>query len=87
VEITIILNVTVLMVAAALFWAGRPVHVAAEPSDGEINTAFADADIKWRLAKLGSIPISGDAKQFALWLASETNRWRKIIEQSGATEN
>ena len=40
-----------------------------------------------RLGELGALPISGNATQFAAMLASETERWRRIVEQSGATKN
>jgi tripartite-type tricarboxylate transporter receptor subunit TctC len=49
----------------------------------EINAALADPTIKQRLAELGAIPIHGDAKEFAAMLATETGRWRKVVEMSG----
>jgi tripartite-type tricarboxylate transporter receptor subunit TctC len=53
----------------------------------EINAALADAKIAQRLDELGSIPISGNAEQFAAMLAAETERWRKIVEKSSAKTN
>ena len=50
----------------------------------EINAALADAKIAQRLGELGSIPISGNAEQFAAMFAAETDRWRKIVEKSSA---
>jgi tripartite-type tricarboxylate transporter receptor subunit TctC len=49
----------------------------------EINAALADPAIKRRLGELGAIPIAGDAREFAAMLATETARWRKVVEMSG----
>src|SRR3984957_12165291 len=49
----------------------------------EINAALADPTIKQRLGELGAIPIRGDATEFAAMLATETQRWRKMVEMSG----
>jgi tripartite-type tricarboxylate transporter receptor subunit TctC len=49
----------------------------------EINLALADPAIKQRLAELGAIPLGGNAEQFAAMLATETERWRKVVEMSG----
>jgi tripartite-type tricarboxylate transporter receptor subunit TctC len=49
----------------------------------EINAALADPTIKARFGELGAIPITGDAGQFGAMLATETERWRKVVEMSG----
>jgi len=49
----------------------------------EINAAFDDPLIKQRFAELGAIPITGSASRFGAMLATETGRWRKIVELSG----
>jgi tripartite-type tricarboxylate transporter receptor subunit TctC len=49
----------------------------------EINAALADPTIKARFGELGAIPITGDAGQFGAMLATETERWRKVVEISG----
>jgi tripartite-type tricarboxylate transporter receptor subunit TctC len=49
----------------------------------EINAALADPTIKQRLGELGAIPITGNAKEFGAMLATETERWRKVVEMSG----
>jgi tripartite-type tricarboxylate transporter receptor subunit TctC len=49
----------------------------------EINAALADPTIKQRLGDLGAIPITGNAREFAVMLTTETNRWRKAVEMSG----
>jgi tripartite-type tricarboxylate transporter receptor subunit TctC len=49
----------------------------------EINAALADPVIKKRLDELGAVPIAGNASQFGVMLAIETERWRKVVELSG----
>jgi tripartite-type tricarboxylate transporter receptor subunit TctC len=49
----------------------------------EINTALEDPLIKRRLLELGIDPLTGSASQFGELLTAETERWRKIVEQSG----
>ena len=49
----------------------------------EINTALADPLIRHRLLELGIDPLTGSASQFGELLTAETERWRKIVEQSG----
>ncbi len=74
----------------SFYGAGAPRGTSTEIIDrlnGEINAALDDPMIKERLGELGALPISGNATQFAAMLASETERWRKIVEQSGATKN
>lgn len=75
---------------SSFYGAGAPRGTSAEVIDllnREINDALGDPMIKERLGELGALPISGSATQFAAMLASETERWRKIVEQSGATKN
>jgi tripartite-type tricarboxylate transporter receptor subunit TctC len=49
----------------------------------EIDAALADPTIRQRLGELGAIPITGNAKDFGAMLATETQRWRKVVEMSG----
>jgi tripartite-type tricarboxylate transporter receptor subunit TctC len=49
----------------------------------EINAALADPTIKQRIGELGAIPITGNAREFAAMLTTETERWRKVVEMSG----
>jgi tripartite-type tricarboxylate transporter receptor subunit TctC len=49
----------------------------------EINAALVNPAIKARLDELGAVAIAGDARQFGAMLASETERWRKVVEISG----
>jgi tripartite-type tricarboxylate transporter receptor subunit TctC len=50
----------------------------------EINAALADGAIKQRIADLGAIEITGNASEFSAMLTGETERWRKVVELSGA---
>ena len=49
----------------------------------EIDAAFDDSLIKRRFAELGATPITGSASRFGELMASETERWRKVVELSG----
>jgi tripartite-type tricarboxylate transporter receptor subunit TctC len=53
----------------------------------EINLALGDPQIKQQFDDLGAIPITGNATQFAAMLAAEIDRWRKIVEASGAKKD
>ncbi len=48
----------------------------------EINTALEDPLVRRRLLELGIDPLTGNASQFGELLSAETERWRKIVEQS-----
>ena len=79
-----------LTMSSSFYGVGAPRGTPSEIIDllnREINAALADAKIAQRLGELGSIPISGNAEQFAAMLAAETDRWRKIVEKSGAKTN
>jgi tripartite-type tricarboxylate transporter receptor subunit TctC len=65
---------------------GTPRHVV-ELLNREINAAIADPGIRRALTDLGALPISGNAEEFAAMLAAETERWRKVVEMSGARAN
>ena len=49
----------------------------------EIDDAFDEPLIKQRFAELGATPITGSAGRFGEMMASETERWRKVVELSG----
>jgi tripartite-type tricarboxylate transporter receptor subunit TctC len=52
--------------------------------NSEINAALADPTIAQRITELGAIPLRGNATEFGAMLATETERWRKVVELSGA---
>jgi tripartite-type tricarboxylate transporter receptor subunit TctC len=49
----------------------------------EINAGFDEPLIKQRFAELGAVPVIGNASRFGEMLATETERWRKVVELSG----
>jgi tripartite-type tricarboxylate transporter receptor subunit TctC len=65
---------------------GTPAHIVAL-LNREINAALADPAIARALTDLGARPITGSAAEFAAMLAVETERWRKVVEISGARAN
>ena len=58
--------------------AGVPREVI-EKVNAQVNLALADPAIKKRLAELGSIPSPGTPERFASYVASETEKWGKVI--------
>lgn len=50
----------------------------------EIDAALSDTEIKRRIAELGALVLHGNADEFGAMLATETERWRKVVELSGA---
>ena len=49
----------------------------------EINAGFDEPLIKQRFAELGAVPVTGNASRFGEMLATETERWRKVVELAG----
>jgi tripartite-type tricarboxylate transporter receptor subunit TctC len=62
---------------------GTPADVV-EKLNKEINLALADARIKARFAEMGSPPIHGSPSDFAKVIATDTEKWAKVIKFSGA---
>ncbi len=50
-----------------------------------INEALADPKIKARLADLGGASMGGTPADFGKIVASETEKWKKVVELSGAS--
>src|SRR5262249_5084966 len=48
-----------------------------------INAALADPNIIARLADIGGAPMPGTPADFGKIVASETEKWRKVVEFSG----
>ena len=46
----------------------------------EINAALADPKMKARLADLGAVPMSMTPAEFGKFIASETDKWGKVIQ-------
>ena len=50
-----------------------------------MNDALADPKIKARLAELGGATMGGTPADFGNIIASETEKWKKVVELSGAS--
>ena len=72
--------------ASAIFGVGSPRNTPAEIVDKlnrEINSGLADPKIKARLAEIGGIVVPGSAADFGKLIASETEKWAKVIKFAG----
>ena len=49
----------------------------------EINAGLADADFKAKLAKLGGQPLPGTPADWGKFIASETDKWGKVVREAG----
>jgi tripartite-type tricarboxylate transporter receptor subunit TctC len=49
----------------------------------EINAVLADAKLKARLVELGGQPAPGTPADFGKFIASETDKWGKVVRQAG----
>ncbi len=68
--------------AISLFGIGTPRNTPADIVDTlnkAINTALADAKIEARIADLGGMVLTGSPADFRALLASETEKWGKVI--------
>ena len=63
---------------------GTPPEII-EKLNKEINAALADPKMKARLAELGGIMIPGTPADFGKLVASETDKWAKVIKTGGVT--
>jgi tripartite-type tricarboxylate transporter receptor subunit TctC len=73
--------------ASAWYGLGAPRGIASDIVDklnDEVNAGLADAKVKGRFAELGGIPLPGSPGDFARLIADETEKWAKVVKQSGA---
>jgi tripartite-type tricarboxylate transporter receptor subunit TctC len=49
-----------------------------------VNRALADPKMRERLAELGGTPIAGTPEDFGDVIKSETEKWAKVVNASGA---
>jgi tripartite-type tricarboxylate transporter receptor subunit TctC len=74
--------------ASAWFGAGAPKGTpsyAIARLNREINAGLNDPALKARLADLGGVPIPGTPEQFWALHRAETEKWAKVVKQSGAS--
>ena len=73
--------------ASALQGVGAPKETPAEIVDKlnkEINAGLVDPKLKARFADLGAAVFPGSSSDFAKFIATETEKWAKVIKFSGA---
>ena len=73
--------------ASAWFGMGAPKNTPRhiiERLNREINAALQDPEMQKKLADLGGTPIPGTPEDFGKVIAAETEKWRKVVEFSGA---
>ena len=63
--------------------AGTPEAILAR-LNGEANRIMQRSDVKERFASLGADPVGGTAADLARHIAAETEKWRKVVQVSGA---
>ena len=63
--------------------AGTP-DAAIARLNGEANRIMQRGDVKERFASLGADPVGGTAADLARHIAAETEKWRKVVQVSGA---
>ena len=68
--------------ASAFFGLSAPKGTPREIVDlvnREVNLALKDPDILAKLKNLGGIPIAGTPEEFGKIVASETDKWEKVV--------
>jgi tripartite-type tricarboxylate transporter receptor subunit TctC len=71
--------------ASAWYGIGAPAGTPAEiitRLNTEINAGLADATLKPRLIDLGSVPFAQSPAEFGRHLATETEKWGKVIHEA-----
>ncbi len=63
--------------------AGTPEAIVAR-LNGEANRIMQQREVKERFASLGADPVGGTAAELARHIAAETEKWRKVVQVSGA---
>jgi tripartite-type tricarboxylate transporter receptor subunit TctC len=61
-----------------------PVEIV-EKLNKEINAALGDSRITARLVDLGAMPLLGSRADFANLIATETEKWGKVVKFAGIT--
>jgi len=72
--------------ASVWFGVGAPRNTPSDIIDQlnkEMNAAFADPNMKERIAQLGGTPLEGSPTNFAKFIAEETEKWGKVVKFAG----
>jgi tripartite-type tricarboxylate transporter receptor subunit TctC len=73
--------------ASAWFGMGAPKNTPKEiieKLNGEINAILAEPEMKTRIGELGGIPMIGSPAEFGQVIATETEKWEKVVKFAGA---
>jgi len=73
--------------ASAWFGVGAPKgtpNEVVEKLNKEINEILVEPAMRARLAELGGVPMVGSPEDFGKVVQSETDKWKKVVEFSGA---
>jgi tripartite-type tricarboxylate transporter receptor subunit TctC len=65
---------------------GAPANTPPEIIDKlnkEVNAGLADTQLKARIADLGAAPFMGSPGGFGKFIATETEKWGKVIRAAG----
>jgi tripartite-type tricarboxylate transporter receptor subunit TctC len=76
--------------ASAVTGIGAPKNTSAgivATLNKEINAAFADPQMKARLAHTGGTPLAGSPTDFGRVMAGEIEKWAKVVKFSRAKPN
>ena len=72
--------------ASAWFGMGAPKNTPAaviEKINKVVNQALADPKMQAKLAELGGVPLAGTPEDFGKVMASETEKWSKVVKFAG----
>jgi tripartite-type tricarboxylate transporter receptor subunit TctC len=61
---------------------GTPTEIIARLNH-EINAGLANPTIKSRFAEIGTIPIIFTATEFGTYIATESEKWAKVVKFAG----
>ncbi len=73
--------------ASAWFGIGAPKNTPRDvilKLNAEVNRALADPGMQKRLAELGGTPLPGTPEDFGKVIQAETDKWAKVVIESGA---
>jgi tripartite-type tricarboxylate transporter receptor subunit TctC len=73
--------------ASAWFGLGMPKgspQAAIDRINKEVNAALADPKFLARMKEMGGVPIGGSPSDFAKIIQAETDKWSKVVKESGA---
>jgi len=64
--------------------AGTPAPII-KKLNAAINVALQSPDVQQKLDQQGTIPLGGSSDKFQSYIQSESARWKKVVEEAGAS--